>query len=166
MKVKFEMSEKVKEKVAQVFKRYFDEFPDLEIYGTTNTKIVHSTGNTWKITNDSLCYEGSREGFLSFTPFSISRGVSVKPCVPSEQALFEGAKLGLRLYSRDDREEYTLPLVSYSSSHPDLQDDRYFSCRLAPLEENPDKAVVEDFSGVLIKVVKYDGGAYYRGDKG
>jgi hypothetical protein len=145
MKVKFT----VDPKLATIIRRQFEEYARQEnwwgdAYESENElTLVLTTGNKWSVSRDTLTYEGSRAGFHAFTPFAF------KPEVKGD---------ALVIFDRDPEsicnafiEVGEAELAYYHTSHPRLK----WSERVVPLVQEPDKAVVKDPYGQLLRVIPY-----------
>jgi hypothetical protein len=139
LKISFRVNEGQYEKLKQILLKYAsqeDWAGTIEEEGDSVT-IILTTGNRWKLERDKLTYQGSRHGFLSFTPFE-GRGV-----IFPEEGAIEVAGQDLN-YMR-------LELIEYTTTNPHLK----WWERVKQLEEEPDKAVVLDQYGTPLRVVPY-----------
>jgi len=116
----------------------------------SKTTVLLTTGNQWTvdIKEKTLEYDGSREGFHSFTPF---RGSKIKPEVRivGNRAVFIVTELDDDLFGIV--KEYAGELISYKTSYPLLE----WWERIRRIEQEPNKAVTVYPDGWPRRLVPY-----------
>jgi hypothetical protein len=152
MKVTFDLeSEEAVEAVLAVFKKYreLNWDPDVRFeeryYDWGDEKVLQlCTGNRWivRVSEQTLTYEGSREGFVALTPFS-----NLNTASPCARIYNNERGRGIELYvprelTGRDAVLQRAELCQYETSHPDLKDPQYFSATIEPLREEPGKAII------------------------
>jgi len=158
MKIKFKLPYRAVRKLAAQLRKYGKErekegWEDFggRFYGSRfRVTVILTTGNRWTadLTERTLEYDGSREGFHSFTPF---RGSKIRPEVRfrTGEPVFFVTELDDDLYGI--REVYIGELVEYETSYPLLE----WWERIRRIEEEPEKAVTIYPDGWPRRLVPY-----------
>jgi len=152
MRIKFKIPREWAELIAEQFAKYAAMNEDFEMWGgslcrdPSRTILTHCTGNRWTvdISEGTLTYEGSREGFNALTPFPFA-----EETVVNAELLFSPPRL-VFYAERKELELSDKDIVEYETTYEGLQ----WYQRIKKLEGEPDKAVVLE-GNTPIKVVPY-----------